>query len=600
MQSLYSLALAALLLSAGAARAQSVGIGTAAPDAAAALDIRSTDKGLLIPRLTEAQRLGMGAGLPAGLMVFQTDGAQPGFWYYFSGQWLSLPNQQAAAVTAENGLTKSGAAVQLGGALTQPTTVAAGTQPLTVSAWPGTYQPTAAPDAGNAAAPAGSVNLNGASQTFTVLQSGLLRELRVTGDPQGTMTGTTTVRVELQGPLPATTPQTSVTTIATTAGLTASLPSGLAVQAGQQYRLVLSRLGNSPGSLLVSYSANDAYSGGQSSAGAGRDLLFSVGVQLPSPEAPLLHAEAGRVGVGTGSPQAPLHVVGASRFDQLAGTGTRLVTADAAGNLSTQTVASVGDNLGDHTATEPLKYNANDGDKLLLLRDYGATGPKLAHGSGWTLDYYAGPSNNNLGVHRFLTGTSTGWQERLRIANNGNVGIGTSSPQQALDVNGTARATGFVYTTPLTYTYVVTPADFRAVSNGSYDAVLASLGSGNPQGVYMSGSGVGNLAAPLRLPAGAVVTQLQLRVIDNDGSTTTPTQLRLSWRRPEPGMVFYTGGETAWATLAADNANIQEVSLNTNVTIDNSSNYYLQFQANRSGSCALQSVIVTYTLSRPW
>ena len=40
------------LLAAPAALAQSVGIGTATPDAKAALEIRATDRGLLIPRLT--------------------------------------------------------------------------------------------------------------------------------------------------------------------------------------------------------------------------------------------------------------------------------------------------------------------------------------------------------------------------------------------------------------------------------------------------------------------------------------------------------------------------------------------------------------------
>jgi len=52
--------LAALLLLAAPrlahAQTGSVGIGTTAPDASAALDISSTSKGLLLPRLTLAQR----------------------------------------------------------------------------------------------------------------------------------------------------------------------------------------------------------------------------------------------------------------------------------------------------------------------------------------------------------------------------------------------------------------------------------------------------------------------------------------------------------------------------------------------------------------
>jgi hypothetical protein len=67
-------------------RAQSVGIGTATPDAKAALDIQASDRGLLIPRLSAAQRTAIAAP-PQGLLVYQTDGTTSGglgtgFWYY--------------------------------------------------------------------------------------------------------------------------------------------------------------------------------------------------------------------------------------------------------------------------------------------------------------------------------------------------------------------------------------------------------------------------------------------------------------------------------------------------------------------------------------
>ena len=59
MKNLHSGLLAAALLLAApfAARAQSVGIGTANPNSKAALDISASDKGLLIPRLDSAQRV---------------------------------------------------------------------------------------------------------------------------------------------------------------------------------------------------------------------------------------------------------------------------------------------------------------------------------------------------------------------------------------------------------------------------------------------------------------------------------------------------------------------------------------------------------------
>jgi len=52
------------------------------------LDISSCDKGVLIPRLTEIQRIGISAPAP-GLIVFQTDGIS-GLYYYFGSEWLHL------------------------------------------------------------------------------------------------------------------------------------------------------------------------------------------------------------------------------------------------------------------------------------------------------------------------------------------------------------------------------------------------------------------------------------------------------------------------------------------------------------------------------
>jgi hypothetical protein len=58
---------------------QNVGIGTLAPDASALLHISSTTKGLLIPRMTDAEKQLIAT--PAdGLMVYDTDSKS--FWYY--------------------------------------------------------------------------------------------------------------------------------------------------------------------------------------------------------------------------------------------------------------------------------------------------------------------------------------------------------------------------------------------------------------------------------------------------------------------------------------------------------------------------------------
>ena len=70
-----------------AANAQNVGINAtgAAPAASAMLDISSTNSGLLIPRMTTAQRTAIAA--PAtGLLVYDTNLSS--FYYYDGTQWV--------------------------------------------------------------------------------------------------------------------------------------------------------------------------------------------------------------------------------------------------------------------------------------------------------------------------------------------------------------------------------------------------------------------------------------------------------------------------------------------------------------------------------
>jgi hypothetical protein len=76
------------LLTLSTANAQSVGINTATPDASAALDVSSTTQGILVPRMTEAQR-NLIATPATGLLVYQTD-ETAGFYFYNGTVWTSL------------------------------------------------------------------------------------------------------------------------------------------------------------------------------------------------------------------------------------------------------------------------------------------------------------------------------------------------------------------------------------------------------------------------------------------------------------------------------------------------------------------------------
>jgi hypothetical protein len=81
IQSLVSLLLLLLTLS---LFSQSIGMGTATPNVSAQLDISSTTKGVLVPRMTTAERTTIAT--PAkGLLVF--DNTSSSFWFHNGTAW---------------------------------------------------------------------------------------------------------------------------------------------------------------------------------------------------------------------------------------------------------------------------------------------------------------------------------------------------------------------------------------------------------------------------------------------------------------------------------------------------------------------------------
>ncbi|RQO32490.1 hypothetical protein DBR32_02495 [Taibaiella sp. KBW10] len=75
----------AFLLHTNEATAQ-VGVGTTTPHASAMMDITATGKGLLIPRMTQANRPGSPT---TGLLIYQTDNT-PGFYVYNGTAWTAV------------------------------------------------------------------------------------------------------------------------------------------------------------------------------------------------------------------------------------------------------------------------------------------------------------------------------------------------------------------------------------------------------------------------------------------------------------------------------------------------------------------------------
>lgn len=81
-------------------RAQGVGIGTINPDKSAILDLSSSDKGLLLPRMSLKNRTSI-ANPAKGLMIYQTD-YMSGIYVYNGSKWSALGTTEAKLTTADN------------------------------------------------------------------------------------------------------------------------------------------------------------------------------------------------------------------------------------------------------------------------------------------------------------------------------------------------------------------------------------------------------------------------------------------------------------------------------------------------------------------
>lgn len=98
---LFSLGLLISLFAAQKAVAQGVAINATSSraDTSAMMDIASTTKGMLIPRMTTTQRNAI--PLPAtGLMIFQTDGTA-GFYYYTGSAWSAVGGSMPSGTTGD-------------------------------------------------------------------------------------------------------------------------------------------------------------------------------------------------------------------------------------------------------------------------------------------------------------------------------------------------------------------------------------------------------------------------------------------------------------------------------------------------------------------
>jgi hypothetical protein len=321
--------------------AQNVGIGTTdfTPETDAILELRSTTTGFLVPRMTDAQMTAI-SGPTEGLLVYQTN-ATKGFQYYNGSAWTAFGGGGADNLgnhTADQNIRLSDFWLSNDG----------GDEGIRVTndgkVGIGLSNPAKELDVNGHMRLAG---LAGSGNRMMVVDNGgNVSAQALPAAPLWSTNGVDVFRTSGKVGMGTSSPLTNLDlygngTSGFILGGTTAVPNPAE---GPEIGFGRGGFGN-PGATIqmIDY---DSYSAGlafivrrgvaNSAGGVFADNFPSDAIQA------LTIINSGKVGIGTSNPQAILDVNGNARIADLAGSGTRMVVADAQGDLSTQAIPSGG------------------------------------------------------------------------------------------------------------------------------------------------------------------------------------------------------------------------------------------------------------------
>ena len=273
-----------------------------------------------------------------------------------------------------------------------------------------------------------------------------------------------------------------------------------------------------------------------------------------------------------------------------------------AGNVNRMIINSAGRvGIGTTTPNAPLSFPAITGSKITLY-----PGVQGNVGFGVQPNLFQIFSDYSGADIAFGFGTSDDFIERMRVKGTGNVGIGTTNPATRLDVvgdihasssiraDGNASADIFIYNTPRTSYYSIPASGFTAAYSSDGMGKEGSAGS-IPYAFLTSGA---LMVAPLYLPHGATITQVKVFYWDESASQNISVQLV---RRFQGGsyLEYEVMGSFISSGIPGQNANGIINSFN-NAQIDNGNyNYHVAVLSTPgawpSGDLRIKGVFITYT-----
>ncbi|MAR67919.1 MAG: hypothetical protein CL833_11790 [Crocinitomicaceae bacterium] len=299
---------------------------------------------------------------------------------------------------------------------------------------------------------------------------------------------------------------------------------------------------------------------------------------------------SGNIGIGTSTPGFPLELRATAQrgaYIEIDGFSSSSYQIGVSGIVTN--AGGSGDNIGGTFNAIGGTGGNNIGLEGIASGGVGINYGIFAQASGGSLGNYAGYFN----------------QGDVYIADH--LGIGTTTPAAKLDVEGDVQIDGeYTYETirtryqqiPISALSMKKNPNSGGGSGFEFDSYVFGFFGESAYCYFTGGSGVDAVAtAPVYLPDGAIVTNLEAKWYDLDASADVSLSLeRVSWatiNNEEMAIVNSSGSSTATSGMV-----IGSDSGITSATIDNNNySYYVKMASIEGANCGISKIRITYTVT---